>query len=123
MPRFAILTHDHPFVHWDFLLEQHGTLRTWRLLEEPDASAIQAGKRVAVAAEALADHRLEYLDYEGEVSGGRGEVRRWDRGEYQIVDDNSPEFAVRLSGTMLNCRACLQADASSTRWVFEAIVY
>ncbi|HLQ45321.1 MAG TPA: hypothetical protein VK137_11370, partial [Planctomycetaceae bacterium] len=35
MPRFAILIHDHPFLHWDLLVEQAGVLQAWRLLESP----------------------------------------------------------------------------------------
>src|SRR3954469_24553164 len=74
--RFVILEHDHPFLHWDFMLEFENRLRTWRLATPPAPGA--------VAAEALADHRLEYLNYEGPVGGNRGHVRRWDRGTYTI---------------------------------------
>ncbi len=31
----------------------------------------------------LKDHRLEYLDYEGHISGNRGQVYRIDRGRYR----------------------------------------
>jgi hypothetical protein len=37
-----------------------------------------------VLAERLADHRLDYLKYEGPVSGDRGEVRRLDAGNYRM---------------------------------------
>jgi hypothetical protein len=74
--RFVILTHDHPFVHWDLMLEANGVLRTWRLLAEPQPECI-------IAAEPLPDHRLHYLDYEGPVSGGRGTVSRWDHGWHE----------------------------------------
>lgn len=79
MPRFVILTHDHPFLHWDLLLEQEGVgaLRAWRLLAEPLSAP-------TIDAEPLADHRALYLDYEGPVSGGRGHVVRWDTGDYEI---------------------------------------
>jgi hypothetical protein len=76
MPRFAILHHDHPFPHWDFLLENGDACRTWRLLESPDAAATE------IAAEELSDHRLVYLDYEGSISNGRGNVTRWDGGTF-----------------------------------------
>ena len=51
MARFAILEHDWPARHWDFLLEAGSVLRAWRLLEEPEL-----GK--SIAAEANFDHRL-----------------------------------------------------------------
>ena len=72
--RFAILTHDHPFPHWDLLLEAGETCRTWRLLANPDSEG-------PIPAEILPDHRVFYLDYEGPVSGNRGTVLQWDSGE------------------------------------------
>lgn len=87
MPRFVILEHDWPATHWDFLLEAGPALRAWRLLAEP-------GRGRVVAAEANADHRVLYLDYEGPVSGHRGTVRRWDAGTFEWLTD-SPE-CVRL---------------------------
>ena len=73
MPRFVILEHDHPVLHWDFMLEAGDVLRTWRLSAPPIRGAI-------VAAERIGDHRRLYLDYEGPVSDGRGNVVRWDAG-------------------------------------------
>src|SRR5437868_1093145 len=35
MPRFVVLEHDWPSLHWDFLLEAGEVLLAWRLLEEP----------------------------------------------------------------------------------------
>jgi hypothetical protein len=76
--RYVILEHDWPTKHWDLLLDVGPVLRAWRLLEEP-------AEGVTVRAEVNADHRRFYLDYEGEVSGGRGVVRRWDAGVYEVV--------------------------------------
>ena len=76
MPRFAILEHDWPTSHWDLLLEHGTTLKSWRLLTEPHPGQY-------VVAEPIADHRLLYLDYEGEVSGNRGTVTRWDAGMFE----------------------------------------
>jgi len=76
MPRFVILQHDHPHLHWDFMLETGDVLRAWRLEREPLTD------QGPIAATALGDHRILYLDYEGPVSGGRGTVVRWDGGEY-----------------------------------------
>ena len=88
--RFAILRHDHPWVHWDFLLEAGDVCRTWRLEEEP-----RAGQ--PIASEAIADHRLHYLSYEGPVSGNRGNVSQWDAGTFwgHIEEET---FSVRLAG-------------------------
>jgi hypothetical protein len=94
MPRFVVLTHDHPFLHWDLMLEQGGALRTWRLKKPPDAQG-------RIAAEALPDHRLAYLDYEGPVSGGRGTVERWDAGTYEVLESTANRLVVRFAGKRL----------------------
>jgi hypothetical protein len=78
MPRFVILEHDHPFLHWDLMLEVKNGLRAWRLLKVP-------GPGVAIPATILSLHRKLYLDYEGPISGDRGKVSRWDKGNYQII--------------------------------------
>jgi hypothetical protein len=54
-----------------------------------------------VAADALADHRLHYLDYEGPVAGNRGTVRQWDAGTFEWLRDTSHELAVTLRGRRL----------------------
>lgn len=99
MLRFAILVHDYPVMHWDFLLEIGETCRTWRLAEEP-------ARGRGGAAERIADHRLMYLEYEGPVSGNRGSVTRWDAGGFEIVCETQEEMVVRLAGERLmgECR-------------------
>src|ERR1700730_7618701 len=77
MPRFVILQHDHPELHWDLMLQAGETLRTWRLAKAPELPG------EAIVASAIGDHRPMYLDYEGPVSGGRGQVIRWDQGTYE----------------------------------------
>ena len=100
MPRFAVLSHDHPFPHWDFLLEQGSACRTWRLLTSPDSQG-------EIPAEALPDHRLLYLDYEGPVSGDRGIVSCWDVGTFEWLVEEAAAVEVKLSGRKLNCIAQL----------------
>jgi hypothetical protein len=75
--RWAILEHTFPYLHWDFLLERsdHTAAHTWRLLRHPCCGE-------PIAAEPIPDHRLVYFEYEGEVSGGRGHVRRLEAGQW-----------------------------------------
>jgi len=113
MSRYVILTHDHPFPHWDLMLEDGGTLRTWRLLSEPGAGRV-------VPAERLGDHRLAYLDYEGPVSGGRGVVARWDHGTY-APDGSSGGRRFPLSGTRGLLFAELASGIEGDSWVFGGI--
>jgi hypothetical protein len=105
MPRFVILEHDHPALHWDFMLEAGPVLRTWRLSAPP-----QSGK--PVEAVAALDHRPVYLDYEGAVSGNRGVVRRWDAGNFSWIEDAADSIAVRLVGQQLLGLVILQRNAA-----------
>ena len=114
MPRFAVLRHDSPRgVHWDFLLEMGPVLKTWALPQPPEPG-------VEMACEALPDHRLAYLDYEGSVPGGRGSVARWDRGTYQTDRQSDRELVVELSGEKLSGRATLSSLAEQPgSWQFS----
>jgi hypothetical protein len=100
MPRFVILEHDHPAKHWDLMLERGEVLQTWRLAACPVAGT-------PVFAEASFDHRRTYLDYEGPISGGRGQVVRWDNGEFVWLADEPNQIAVRLRGEHCRGKAVL----------------
>ncbi len=104
MPRFAILAHDWPAPHFDFLLEAGPVLKAWRLLAEPGA-----GRSVPAAANA--DHRSLYLDYEGPVSGGRGVVSRWDGGTFEWVEKNAGRFEIELCGAKLKGRVVMELSS------------
>ena len=115
MPRYAILYHQMPaggprLSHWDLLLESGETLRTWALAQQPSAGE-------SVAADPLADHRIEYLEYEGPVSGNRGEVTRWDAGTFQWLADGPDLVSVSLQGQQLIGQLTLvPGDASDGHW-------
>ncbi len=109
MPRFVLLEHQWNGVHWDFMLEVEtgGCLRTWAFDELP-----RVGRDIS--ARALADHRSVYLDYEGAVSGGRGSVRRVDRGTYERLVWQPDAVRVRLSGTYLTGAFALRRAVSGS---------
>ena len=54
-----------------------------------------------ISAERIADHRRVYLTYEGEISGGRGQVRRIDAGAAQVVRFDGDEIEVAVKGEHL----------------------
>ena len=97
--RFVILEHSvNGAVHFDLMLEVAGQelLRTFQLARWP----LAVGEGCACAR--LADHRRAYLDYEGEISGGRGSVRRvaagyWS-GEHELVCDDGETVHLRIAG-------------------------
>jgi hypothetical protein len=117
MPRFVILEHDYPELHWDFMLESltpdgGSALKTWRLAKAPASS----GERITAVP--LADHRLFYLDYEGLVGRNRGKVTRWDRGDYEwLVTQSGQEWRVLLKGQRVQGTAVIQRGGAG--WVFS----
>ncbi len=110
--RFVVLLHDHPFEHWDLMLERETALRTWRLLDAPAPD-------VDIRAEPLGDHRLHYLDYEGPVSGNRGSVSRWDRGSLEVLEQTESLCRCRVAGGRLTGIIELRTAGPDEQWVFR----
>jgi hypothetical protein len=112
VPRFVILRHDSPQgEHFDFMLEAGNVLKTWALPRPPQAGA-------EMDCEALADHRIEYLDYEGPISGERGAVTRWDQGTYTLKHHSDAEWIVQLFGERFSGRASLlRSESDPSRWM------
>jgi hypothetical protein len=111
MPRFALLIHDSPRgLHYDFFLEKGDALKTWALSRLPESGP-------EMPCEALADHRLIYLEFAGPISGGRGTVTRWDQGTYSAEVWTDETIIVELSGEKLTGRIAMQSRAG--RWHVE----
>lgn len=102
--RFVLLHHAMDaaagrFDHWDLMFEHGETLVTFELERLPAVLGQFETRR-------LADHRLTYLDFEGDVSGNRGAVIRLDRGPFQEIqsDDQTRgerRFRYQLQGQRL----------------------
>ena len=100
--------------HWDFMLEREGVLRTWAIDDLP--SRVQT-----IAAHALPDHRLDYLDYEGPVSGNRGSVTCYDRGEYELLDETLERLRITLHGEKMDGRMVLTRAGANDEWQIEFV--
>lgn len=115
MPRFVILRHETPPgyprpSHFDLMLEHGSALRTWACEALPTHGQ-------STAAEQLADHRSDYLDFEGTVAGARGSVVRIAAGEYLPLEETDSLLRVRLAGPQLSGELTLVRDAASPqRW-------
>jgi hypothetical protein len=114
MPPFVVLKHDtSEGTHFDFMLQVGEVLRTWALPYPPAVGGESVGRK-------LPDHRLEYLDYEGPISGHRGSVSRFDAGDYRLLEQSEAEMAVYISGKQLTGRVLLRRLASgSDEWHFS----
>lgn len=105
LPRIVLLRHevDRPLSrggkepatasgsHFDWMFERQGVLLTWATEPLQSLSGI-----CEVDAERLADHRLAYLHYEGEISQGRGRVRRVAAGHYEPVTVAEDSWVARI---------------------------
>jgi hypothetical protein len=92
------------------MLEFGDSLRTWALHHEP-----QIGEEIA--ADELPRHRTDYLEYEGSVSQGRGTVRQFDRGTFEVLQDSTEQLSVDLNGEVLRGHLQLTRDVSNQRWI------
>lgn len=129
MPRFVLLYHNCPpgYVrssHWDVMLETGGELETWALAQLPRAwhvaheltklacpncPPLSAGDTIST--EHLAAHRLAYLDYEGPVSKGRGNVVRIAAGTYASELQHDGCMRIRFDEGPLSSVVTLQRAA------------
>jgi hypothetical protein len=85
-----VLRHELPdgTWHYDWLIERPDTpgLLTFRVDARPDDPGVTKLEGVR-----LPDHRAMYLDFEGEIKGGRGRVLRLAKGEARVFSDSEIE--------------------------------
>lgn len=115
--RMVLLLHELPegTRHFDWLVEQPGAvgLLSFRVADRIGASGFDA--------ERIADHRREYLSYEGEVSGGRGRVQRVAEGTVDRVEIS--EVRVAVSGWLGSSQVRMVGRRiEGVRWRFEPSV-
>lgn len=113
--QFVVLKHsDRSGVHWDLLVETgpDSLLRTWRLRNDP---LLHVG---TIPATQIADHRRLYLDFEGELTGGRGAVVRVDRGFARWLISSAAVNQLSLLGCRIRGIYLLRKFVAN-EWVFE----
>jgi hypothetical protein len=86
--RYVVQRHSVPdgSVHYDFMVERGDKLATWKLDSPLPCPGTVPGERTF-------DHRAIYLEFEGEISGGRGRVSIVEKGE--LVDREGDPDAPR----------------------------
>lgn len=117
--RFALLRHEMPEntgreSHFDLMLESEGELLTWAIDKIPSGS-------VVAKATQLANHRIDYLHYEGDISGNRGSVRRLDHGTYRMIARSEALFQIHIKGARLSGFLELRLLDDHQSWSVRAV--
>src|SRR5258706_9114820 len=95
------------------MIEHGGVLWTWSLDKLPAVG-------ITGQAQALPDHRLAYLDYEGPLTGNRGSVERVEQGEYELLERSQMRVLIRLVGkTIRGILELHRTEESSDLWQAE----
>ena len=79
--------------HYDWMFEADRCIATWAT---PHRLPIDTAGDVGAVR--LPDHRSEYLQYEGEVSGNRGSVERVEEGRFEIIQAAPDRYVIQTRG-------------------------
>ena len=95
---FCIQKHKASHLNWDLRLEMNGVLKSWAVPKEPPKT--KGVKRLAIQVE---DHPLSYAKFEGEIKEGygKGTVKIWDNGTYELKEKDSKKLEIILHGKKL----------------------
>ena len=111
--RYVILRHDDVVEpHFDLMFETlpGSMLATWRSALWPIVYPLEITR--------LRDHRRLFLEYEGEISGGRGSVTRVTDGDCEVEIGEGGVWTIRLtSGAAPTTLVLRQVDGE--RWLVE----
>ncbi len=125
MPIFVVHEHAAKRLHFDLRLEMKQAnadvpvLKSWAVPKEPP---IERGiKRLAIRVE---DHAMEYAKFHGTIEEGygKGTVKIWDRGKYELVDKKPGKIVFRLHGKKLKGEYVLikfKTDKKNTWLLFK----
>ncbi|NLC11495.1 MAG: 3'-phosphoesterase [Firmicutes bacterium] len=97
--RFVVQEHQARRLHWDLRLEKDGVLKSWALPKGPPLRLKE--KRLAVQVE---DHPLDYIFFAGVIPQGNygaGTVKIWDKGLYQILEEDDKKWKLLMKGERL----------------------
>jgi DNA ligase D-like protein (predicted 3'-phosphoesterase) len=116
MPIFVVHEHAARRLHWDLRLEINGVLKSWAVPKEPPLA--KGAKRLAIAVE---DHPLSYANFEGVIAEGygKGTVKIWDSGTYEIKEMTKNKIEVTLKGKKLKgTYVILKFGKEEKNWLF-----
>ncbi len=116
-PVYVIQEHHASKLHWDLRFEVNGSLKSWALPKEPQQKIGE--KRLAISGD---DHPIEYAMFEGQIPEGNygaGHVKIWDKGTFEIIENNDKKIIVNIHGTRLKGKYCLvHFESEEKNWLF-----
>ena len=106
------------------MLETASSLATWQFEHDPSqpAGGSKSGCPQALIAKKLPDHRLAYLDYQGPVSKGRGEVKRVEDGSYDLLCTKEERWEVFFHGRRLKGRFEFVRQGKDDKWAVTGVI-
>jgi DNA ligase D-like protein (predicted 3'-phosphoesterase) len=102
---YMIHEHHATNLHWDLRLESDGVLKSWAVPKIPLLS--KEIKRLAIQVE---DHPIEYAKFKGiipEGNYGAGEVKIWDTGNYELIEQDKNKMVIDIHGKKLKGKYAL----------------
>src|SRR4051812_39401212 len=112
--RFVIQKHAARRLHYDLRLERDGVLLSWAVPK--GMPPVPGERRLAVRTE---DHPLEYLDFEATIPKGNygaGEMRIFDKGTYELLEDEKKKMTIHLHGERVRGEFHL-VNTSKDQWL------
>jgi len=124
MPIFVVHEHNATHLHWDLRLQIGSVLKSWALPKQPPRTT--GIKRLAIEVE---DHLLSYAVFEGEIKEGygKGTVKIWDRGKYELIYRDNEKIEVIFQGIILKGKYILiktnfgEENPKQKSWLFFKI--
>lgn len=117
---FVIHEHHASHLHWDLRLEIDGVLKSWAVPKQPPTA--KGEKRLAIHVE---DHPLDYANFHGiipEGNYGAGEVKIWDKGNYELTEKSPKKIEINLHGKKLKGNFVLvKTNYAKNSWLWMKI--
>ncbi|MBI5146460.1 MAG: 3'-phosphoesterase [Thaumarchaeota archaeon] len=116
-PVYVIQEHHASRLHWDLRFEFDGVLKSWALPKIPPRK--EGEKRLAVS---VPDHPIPYALFEGQIPEGNygaGSVKIWDRGIFELVENEPKKIVLNIKGEKLQGKYCLlHFKPQEKNWLF-----
>lgn len=116
-PVYVIQEHHATRLHWDLRFEINDTLKSWALPKIPPRKIGE--KRLAVS---VPDHPIEYALFEGEIPEGNygaGKVSIWDKGTFELLEQDKKKLVLDIKGQKLEGKYCLlHFKPQENNWLF-----